>query len=815
MDKLWQDIQYGLRMMRRAPGFTAVAILSLALGIGANTAIFTLANAVLWEPLPVRDPSRLVSINTTDERNQGFMGISQPNFTDLRDHSHQFSGMYCLTGGPVNVLIGREPKQLIAFVVSGNYFDVLGAKPMLGRTFYADEDQQPGRNPVLVLSYSSWQRDFAADPSIVGKQITLNNGNFNVIGVMPKGFNGTNPLFAPSMWIPLAMHDQVLTGTAKQWFNERRALLFQAVGRLKPGVSREQAESELKSIFSGLVQNYPVPNRGRSVALRPLLEANAGPGNVLARAAALMMVIVGLVLLIACANIANLLLARASGRSKEIAVRLALGASRGRLMTQLVIESLLLSLAGAALGLGVAVFARDLLWNLRPPFLQNSPLELGLDGRVLVFTLGVAILTGVLFGLAPALQITRPDLVLELKEKSTQAASGPNRGRLRSGLVVIELAFALITLVAAGLFLVSLRNAQQIDPGFDAKHLAVLSMDLGAQGYSQPQAHDFFKAVQERVSAIPGVAAASLADNTPLFGGGFARSVFPEGTDVNQRNGVLVAVDTIAPHYFDTLRIPLLKGRDLDEQVRANDPKYCVVNESFAKRFFPGQDPIGKRFKFFGDNDYTQVIGLVKDSKYNTVGEESTPYIYLPDEQNFAPAMTLFVRAKGDPGGVLPAVRSQVQAMDPHLPLTDVYVMDNIMSQALWGPRIAASLLAVFAGVALVLAAIGIYGVMSYSVTQRVREIGIRMALGARPRDVLRMLLRQGMVLVCIGLGGGLLVAFLLARLIAQLLYDVHPTNPLTFAAVTVLLAIVGLLASFLPAQRAMRVEPMEALRYE
>jgi predicted permease len=822
VDKLLQDIRFGLRMMARSPGFTAVAVLSLALGIGANTAIFTLVNAVFLQPLPVRDPSTLVSVFTTDEKNS-FAGISllptsQPNFTDIRNNSKSFAGMYAEEGFPAAVTIGKEAEEFGGDMVSGSYFDVLGVKPLLGRFFLPDEDSSTGSHPVMVLSYAVWQRKFGGDPNVVGREYMLNAHGFTVIGVAGKEFNGTNPLGGPDLWVPMATHDLVLSGILKEWYDERRALTFNVVGRLKPGVTRAQADTEVKAIFRQLAADFPTPNKGRSAAAVPLLQSTINPAfrDILLRAGGLLMVVVGLVLLIACANIANLLLARATGRSREIAIRLALGASRTRLVTQLVTESLLLALAGGALGLGIGVLARNMLWNMRPAPLLDSHLDLSLNAHVLLFTAGISILTGLLFGLAPAGQMTRPDLTVELKERAGQAAHASRAFSLRNGFVVAELGLALITLLGAGLFLLSLRNAQRIDPGFDTRGLAMMNFNLGTQGYDRAHGIQFYRDLKQRIETLPGVRGATVAGFAPLFGGGFARSVFPEGHEQDQqRSGILVQVDPVGPGYFAAMGIPLVSGRDLDDSIHDTDREMVVINQTMAKRFWPGEDPLGKRFKFFGDPEYTEVIGVVRDSKYNTIGEDPTPFVYLPMVQSYQPAATLLVRAPGDTAAVITAARQTVRALDPQLPLRDVFTYERVLQQSLWAPRMGAGLLTIFASLALLLAAIGIYGVMAYSVGQRAREIGIRMALGAHPGDVLRLILRHAAGLVAVGLGIGLLAALATARLIAGLLYGINATDPMTFATVTVALAVVGMLASYFPARRATRVDPMVALRYE
>jgi predicted permease len=826
MTTLLQDLRYGARLLGRTPGFTAIAALSLALGIGANTTIFTLVNAVLLNPLPVEDPAQLVSVWTTDERNQnaagfgGFLQISPMNFKDLREKNGVLSGLAGHVGVPLNITGGTgNPEQIFGELVTGNYFSVLGARPQIGRGFLEDEDRTPGEKLVAVLGYGEWQKRYGGDPSIVGRTINLNGSSFTVVGVMPKGFKGTNAIGAPSLWVPYMTYPQTTNGFFRELAEptSRRGLVFNATGRLKPGVSVQQAEANLKTIARQLEQEYPNDNAGRSVALIPLAQATINPGfraNIV-RAGGLLMTIVGLVLLIACANVANLLLARAAARQKEIAVRLSLGAGRGRLIRQLLTEGTLLALIGGAAGLLLAFWAQGVLWSFRPPFLAADAIDLQPDMRVLLFTLAVSVATGVLFGLAPAIQASRPDLVVELKEK-TSAPTGSNRlFSLRNVLVSAQIALSLVALVGAGLFLRSLQHAQQISPGFDSEHLAVLSFDLGAQGYAEERGRQFQQRVLERTASVPGVQSATFASVVPLFQGGFARTVFLEGQDTSDRRaGRLVQISVVGPKYLETAGIPLLRGRTLTEIDQPNTPAAVVINETMAKRFWPDQNAVGKRFKFFGQDFFTQVVGIAQDSKYNFIGEEPTPYIYQSTTQVYQPQVALFVKA-AQPQAVLGTVRGEVQQLDRNLPLTGVFTLNEIFDQALWAPRMAASLLAVFAGLSLVLSVIGIYGVMAYAVTQRTRELGIRMALGASRADVLRLVVAQGLRLTLMGVAIGLAVSFAATRLIVSLLYSVSPTDAITFTVVPLLLAAAALLASYLPALRATRIDPMTALRYE
>jgi putative ABC transport system permease protein len=827
MSTLLQDLKYGARLLAKTPAFTAVAALSLALGIGANTTIFTLVNAVLLNPLPVEDPSQLVSVFTTDERNQanqggafGFLQTSPMNFRDLRDKNEVFSGITAHVGIPLNLTGGTgQPEQVFGEMVTGNYFSVLGARPQVGRGFLADEDVTPGDKLVAVLGYGEWQKRYGGDPSIVGRTINLNGASFTVVGVMPKGFKGTNAIGAPALWVPYMTYQQTTTGFFRELAepSSRRGLVFNMTGRLKPGVSVQQAEANLKTIARQLQQEYPNENQGRSVALIPLAQATINPGfrDNIVKAGGLLMTIVGVVLLIACANVANLLLARAAARQKEIAVRLSLGAGRGRLIMQLLTEGTLLALIGGAAGLVLAYWAQGLLWSFRPPFLAADSIDLQPDMRVLLFTLGVSVATGIVFGLAPAIQASRPDLVVELKEK-TSAPSGSNRlFSLRNVLVSAQVALSLVALVGAGLFLRSLQNAQQINPGFDANHLAVLSFDLGAQGYTEERGKQLQQRMLERAAAVPGVQSATVASTVPLFAGGFARTVFLEGQDATDRRaGRLVQISIVGARYLETVGIPLLRGRTLSERDQPNTPMSVVINEAMAKRFWPEQDAIGKRFKFFGQDFFNEVVGIAKDSKYNFIGEEETPFIYQATTQVYQPQLSLFVKA-AQPQAVLGTVRGEVQQLDRNLPLTGVFTLNEIFDQALWAPRMAAWLLATFAGLSLVLSVIGIYGVMAYAVSQRTRELGIRMALGASRSDVLRLVVMQGLRLTVMGVAFGLVLSFAMTRLVVSLLYSVSPTDLVTFTVVPVVLAVAALAASYLPALRATRIDPMVALRYE
>jgi len=821
MDRLLQDIRYALRLLRKSPGFTLVAVLTLALGIGANTTIFTVVNAVLLRPLAVEDPERLVAVLGTDAKNstaqQQFLPISNLNYRDLRDKSDSFSGMAAFTGTGVNLSGAGNPEQLNATLVSYNYFQVLGVHALVGNTFDPELARKEGGYPVVMLSYGLWQRRFGGDRAIVGKPITLNQQPFTVIGVAPRSFQGIFVGPGPDLWIPDAEHDQVLTGLFKEWYLQRRPLLMFVFGRLKSGVTLEQAQANLQTVATQLAKDFPNDNGGRNVRLLPLAQTTVGPNgrDLFVKAGVMLMTVVGLVLLIACANLANLLLARGAGRRRELAVRLSLGATKARLVTLMLTESVLLALIGGGTGLALATGFRTALLAFRPPFLRPEDIDLSMDSRVLLFTLGVALLTALAFGMLPAWQAMRFSVNETLKEGGGRSGSAGGRHTLRSGLVVVEVVLSMIALVGAGLFLSSLHNAEQIDPGFETKNMLVMNFDLGAQNYTPAQGQEFYRRLMERLRDIPQVKDASVASEGPLAGG-FARTVFPEGVDPNdKRNGILTSVNTVDTHYFQTTGTSILRGRGFEDTDQEGAPLVAVVNQAFVDKFFPNQDPIGKRFRCWGETWILEIVGVSRTAKINTLGEDPTAAFYLPMKQHYASGGTLHVRTAGDPMAALPAVRSAVQELDRQLPLVQVQTISELLDQALWAARFGASLLLIFGLLALGLAAIGIYGVMSYNVQQRRQELGIRIALGAQKKDVLQLVLGQGLWLAGGGAAAGLILGYFMARGISALLFGVHALDPGTFLGVPLVLIGVALVACYIPARRATRVDPIVALRYE
>jgi predicted permease len=824
MSGFLQDVRYGVRLLSRNPGFTATAVLSLALGLGANATLFAVVNQLLLNPLNVPDPSRLVSIFTTDANNtdqlQNFMPVSYPNYLDHRDRNPALGGAAAVTFAPISLSSGGEPEQITGQLVTGNYFDLLGIRAAHGRLFSysAEEDKQLDAHAVVVLSHALWTRRFGASPAVVETPIQINRRNYVVRGVAPADFRGVNAIGGPDVWIPLSMRGHLLTGFIGENFNDRRALVTAVFGRLRPGASVAEADAAARAIGRDLEQAYPADNASRSAIVRPINDATFFSPEIrdnIVTGGAVLMGVVGLVLLIACANVANLLLARAAARKREIAVRISLGAGSGRLVRQLLTESVLLALLAGGLGLLMAVSSRDLLWALRPPFLQDGGFALAVGGPVVAFTAGLSLVTGVLFGLFPAWQLSRPNLAVALKDRANQPSRANRLRSVRNVLVMAQVAFSLMALVAAGLFLRSVQNAQQIDPGFETRRLLMLSFDTGAEGYSDARAAELHRQVLEKMGELPMVERAALANSQP-FGGTFSRTVFPEGADMmDRRNGKLTQLSHVTPGYFETVGTPVIRGRGFTETDRDGAPMVALINETMARQMWPGQDPIGARFRCFGENWIVEIVGIVADAKYTTIGEPPQRYFYFPLAQHPSPFVTLHVRTRGEPDGAIGAVRGAVQAFDPAMPLINVMTIAGVLDQGLWAPRMAARLLGGFGLLALVLACIGLHGVISYSVVQRTQEISIRMALGARPADVLRMVLSQTALIVAIGTAAGLAGAYAAARAAGNLLFDVGSADPLTYAATAGLLLAVAMLASYLPARRAARIDPMAAPRGE
>jgi len=825
---LTQDLRSGFRMLKKSPGFTFVAVLSLALGIGANTAIFTIINAVFLHPLPVQEPAQLAEMFTRDTRtvsaNANFQltATSLPNYEDYRDQNTVFTGLAATTFPiPVNWGGQAEPQQLLASMVSPNFFDVLGVKAYRGRTFFPDEGKKVGADPVVVLSYALWVKQFGSNPSVVGQSISLNATSFTIIGVSPPNFKGIVSLAQPDvLWTPLSMRDYVLTGQLKALENHRRMRWISIVGRLKPNVTVDQARASMKTIASALEKEYPRDNPGRTCELYPLNQTALGINQraQLSLAGGVLMGVVGLVLLIACVNLANLLLAQAAKREKELTLRAALGAGRFRLVRQLLTESTLLSLVGGLAGLFIAVWGRKLLWSFRPPFLPDGSIDLSFDSRVLFFTLAISVLTGFVFGIIPALKASNTDLNEVLKAGGRGGTMGWAHNRMRSLLVVSEIALALVALIGAGLFLRSMQKAQEINIGLESKNLFEYNFDLGALRYEPEHGQQFFRDALERVKSVPGVADATISSNGILGGGngGILGTIFREGeqTDPNNR-GTLVNFDDVMPGYFAALRIPTLSGRDLTDFDRENTTYVVVINKAMADLVWPGQDPLGKRFTIVVDPHQYEVVGVVGTTIIGAVGEDPQPVAYVPIRQQYSPQGSLLVRTTGNPEAMMGAVRAQVNQLDRNLALTNGQTVEQLLSQGLWAARMGAALLGLFGLLALILASIGIYGVLSYSVTQRTSEIGIRMALGAQSQQVLKLVLRQGMLLAGIGVLVGVAIALPITRFASTLLYGVSVWDPLTYISITLLLMAVAFLACYVPARRATRIDPLVALRFE
>lgn len=811
MEKLLQDIRFGFRQLMKQPGFVVLAITSMALGIGANTSIFSLVDTALLRPLAVKEPSRLMELYGTINNGAEWSLQSYPNYKDYRDRNTVFSGLFIYRVVVSGLTVNNTSQRVWGYLVSGNYFDVLGVKPMLGRAFLPEEDQTADSHPVAVISYNCWQRRFAGDPEIVGKSVEFNSRPFTIIGVAPKGFIGTEVAYDPEMFIPVMMAKTIEPGST--WLERRDSNNLFTVGRLKPGVSFEQAKAELATLTAQLAKDYP-ENVGRGIQLgKPGLFIPDIANSVFAFTGVLA-AIGCLVILLACVNLANLLLARATERRREIAVRLAVGASRQRLVRQLLTESLLISLGGGTAGVFLAAAINTAVRNIRLPSDITLLFDLRTDWRVLTFALVLSIATGILFSLIPALQSSKPQLVPALKDESSMA--GFRRSNLRNLLVIAQVGLSLVLLISAGLIVRSLQAAQKMRPGFNPEKAVAISFDVSLGGYDEVRGRAFQKQVLERARALSQVEYAALTDNLPLGLNYNSSSIYVEGTEFKGASTLPIAIPIEStPGYFDAMGIPL-RGRDFRDDENKKESRVAIVNETFVKKLLNGQDPIGRRFNWHGPKDpFFEIIGVVPDGKYNSLGEDPRPALYTPLYRDYTGMVTLVARTRADPRQVLGSLRTIVQELDPSISVYAAKTLKEHMGTSLFPARMAAIALGSFGVLALILAAVGIYGVMSHVVAGRTREIGLRMALGAQLSDVQKLILKQGMFLAGTGSLCGLLLALGGTRMMKSLLYGVSTSDPVTFSSVAFLLAGIAFLACWIPARRASRVEPMTALRAE
>jgi predicted permease len=817
MENLWKDLSYAWRMLIKSPGFAIVAVLALGLAIGANTAIFSLFNGIMWRPLPVKDPQQLVVV-AAKQRGLDFpLPLSYLDFQDYRQLKAVFSDMCGYVPSPVNLQADGRPTRAWVELVTGNYFSMLGIEAARGRTFAADEGWVAGKDALIVLSYKYWQTRFGSDPGILGRTVQLNKHPFTIIGVAPERYHGAYYFLEPDFYIPVTTMGLLGQGYD---LDKRGATFLRVLARLQPGVTPAQALAAAQPTDRRLAQEFPEDHKDMSLVVIPELKSRPEPGLLsafMATAVWVFMSLAGLVLLIACANVANLILARANGRRKELAMRFALGASRWRVIRQLLTESVLLAFCGGIAGLIFARWAAMGLTSIRIP--TDLPLrlfDLRLDWRVFAFSFLAALVSGVVAGLLPALQAHRTDLASTLKLGGRSGGGSTGHHRFRNALVVAQVAVSLLLLACAGFFIRSFQNSANVDMGFRVDHTLMMSVDLGLQGYSDERGQQFYKQVSDRVKSLPGVRDAAFTAYIPMGYENDLVSVYPDGQPTDNKSDAETSFNNeVQPGYFRALGVHVTKGREFTEADSSTAPKVAIINETFASKIWPGQDPIGKTFRTEKNGPAIQVVGLTRTGKYAFLYETPQLFVYFPMAQRYVAAATLMVYSQDDPLRLVGPVRDQIQQLDASLPVFDVNTMEAHVEygKPLLPARLGAMLVGAFGMLGLVLATVGVYGVVSYSVSQRTQEIGIRSALGARRWNVLGMVLKQGMIMALIGTAIGIVLAFLLFRGLHSVLYGVASTDLVTLAAVSTLLLAIAFVASYIPALRATQVDPVVALR--
>ncbi|HTQ62165.1 MAG TPA: ABC transporter permease [Candidatus Solibacter sp.] len=818
MENLWNDLRYAFRMLLKSPGFTIIAVLALGLGIGANTAIFSVFNGMLWRPLPVKDPQRLVVVAAKTRDFQFPIGLSYPDFQDYLQLKTVFSDLVVYTPSPVNFGAQGKPERAWVDLVSGNYFSALGIKPALGRAFDPDEGWVPNKDPLVILSYKFWQKRFGGNPAAIGQTVQVNNHAFTIIGVAPEKYLGAYYFIQPDLYLPLSTLG-LLDPSQGDVLTKRSANFLRVLGYLQPGVSPAQAMAAAQPTDTRLAQEFPDSHKGLSLLVLPELSARPEPGlgAFMSTAVLIFMLLVGLVLLIACANVANLILARANGRRKEFATRVALGASRWRMVRQLLTETIVLSALGGILGMVLARWAAMALTSIHIP--TDIPLrifDLRLDWRIFTFTFLATLLTGFVAGLVPSLQSSRADLADTLKAGGRSGGGSAGHYRFRNALVVSQLAVSLLLLACAGFFIRSLQNSAHVDMGFRVDHTLMVSVDLGLQGYSEERGQQLYTQLTERVRTLSGVREAAVSAYIPMGYEMSSVNIFPDGQAIDSKTNTESSfADMVQPSYFRAAGVPVIKGREFTDADTASASLVAIINESFAKKIWPSQDPIGKIFRTKKDGPPIHVVGLTRTGKYLFLYETPQLYVYFPLAQRYSSAANLFVHTVGDPQQLVSAVRDQISQLDPGLPVFGVTTMESHVhyGKPLLPARLGALLVGAFGLLGLVLASVGVYGVVSYSVSQRTQEIGIRTALGAQRSNVMFTILKHGMSMALIGTTVGILLSFLLFRGLSTVLYGVKSTDLVTLAAVSTMLLIVAFIASYVPALRATRVDPVVALR--